>query len=65
LAATCLACSVIATTEKLLLQKIGKTKACTVFANYFCVCHYKKLQVIWYKLQTKPEQCVFATVLRA
>jgi hypothetical protein len=31
----------------------------------FCVCHYKKLQVIWYKLQKKPEQCVFATILRA
>jgi hypothetical protein len=43
-----------------------KAKACTVFANYFHVCHYKKqLQVIWYKLQKKPEQCVFATVLRA
>jgi hypothetical protein len=31
----------------------------------FCVCHYKKLQVIFINCKKKPEQCVFATILRA
>jgi hypothetical protein len=57
-----MACSVIATTEKTVTTK---TKACTVFANYFVCVITKKCRLFGIKIAKKPEQCVFATILRA